>query len=80
MGDSQSRDEVSLVEIARVGPSEAEVLAAHLRSEGISVTLGPGSPYESLAFAEGVPVLVPPDQYEAAVRIVNGETGPQTTT
>jgi hypothetical protein len=79
-GDSQSHDEVSLVEIARVGPSEAEIIAARLRSEGISVTLGPGSPYDSLTFAEGVPVLVPRDQYGAAVRVLNDETGTQTTT
>jgi hypothetical protein len=41
-----------------VQPFEAEVVAARLRALGIEATLGSGSVYESVSFAEGVPVFV----------------------
>jgi hypothetical protein len=47
-----------LVELTRVQPFEAEVIAASLRSAGIEATLGSGSVYESVSFAAGVPVFV----------------------
>jgi hypothetical protein len=47
-----------LVELLRVQPREAEVLAARLRSARIDVSLGADPIYESLNFADGVPVLV----------------------
>jgi hypothetical protein len=47
------------VEIIRVQPIEAQVIAARLRGSGIHVLLGPDSPYESVTVAEGMPVMVP---------------------
>lgn len=58
--DRQARgDEPGVVELTRVQPIEAEVIAARLRSEGIPATVGADSVYPSLTFAGGVPVLVP---------------------
>jgi hypothetical protein len=48
-----------LVELTRVQPFEAEVIVARLRSSDIEATVGAGSVYESVSFAEGVPVFVP---------------------
>ena len=48
-----------LVELTRVQPFEAEVIVARFRASGIEATLGAGSVYESVSFAEGVPVFVP---------------------
>jgi hypothetical protein len=47
------------VEVARLQPIEARVVAARLRASGIHVLLGPDSPYESLTVTEGMPILVP---------------------
>jgi hypothetical protein len=46
------------VELTRVQPFEAEVIAARLRSSGIAATVGADSVYPSLTFADGVPVFV----------------------
>jgi hypothetical protein len=51
------RDRV--VELTRVQPIEAEVIAARLRASGIPATVGADSVYPSLTFADGVPVFVP---------------------
>jgi hypothetical protein len=48
-----------VVELTRVQPIEAEVIAARLRASGIPATVGPDSVYPSLTFADGVPVFVP---------------------
>jgi hypothetical protein len=50
-----------LVELTRVQPFEAEVIAARLRSSGIRATVGADSVYPSLTFADGVPVYVSAD-------------------
>jgi hypothetical protein len=63
-----------LVELTRVQPFEAEVIAARLRASGIEATLGSGSVYESVSFAEGVPVFVPAEDASRA-RVVL-ESGP----
>jgi hypothetical protein len=47
-----------LVELTRVQPFEAEVIAARLRSAGIRATVGADSVYPSVTFADGVPVYV----------------------
>jgi hypothetical protein len=47
-----------LVELTRVQPFEADVIAARLRASGIEATIGVDSPYASVSFAEGVPVFV----------------------
>jgi hypothetical protein len=59
-----------LVELLRVQPKEAEVIAARLRSAGIEVTLGGDPIYESLSFADGVPVLVAKEDRAEAARIL----------
>jgi hypothetical protein len=48
-----------VVELTRVQPIEAEVIAARLRASGIPATVGADSVYPSLSFADGVPVFVP---------------------
>jgi hypothetical protein len=55
--DSKTRGH-GVVELMRVQPIEAEVIAARLRASGIPVTLGAESVYPSLTFADGVPVFV----------------------
>ena len=52
------RDRQRLVELLRVRPPEAEVVSALLRSAGIEAVLGLDPIYESVSFAEGVPILV----------------------
>jgi hypothetical protein len=47
-----------LVEVTRVQPFEAEVIAARLRASGIPATVGADSVYPSVSFADGVPVYV----------------------
>jgi hypothetical protein len=56
--DGPAADGAHLVEVTRVQPFEAEVIAARLRASGIEATVGADSPYESVSFAEGVPVFV----------------------
>jgi hypothetical protein len=63
-----------LVELTRVQPFEAEVIAARLRASGIEATLGSGSVYESISFAAGVPVYVPAEDVSRA-RVLLDERG-----
>jgi hypothetical protein len=52
-------DGAGVVELTRVQPIVAEVIAARLRAEGIPATVGGDSVYPSLTFANGVPIFVP---------------------
>ncbi len=52
-------DGAGIIELMRVQPIEAEVIAARLRAAGIPAMVGADSVYPSLAFADGVPVFVP---------------------
>src|SRR5262249_54445082 len=52
-------DRAGIVELTRVQPIEAEVIAARLRAAGIPATVPADSVYPSLTFANGVPVYVP---------------------
>ena len=61
------------VELARLQPIEAEVIAARLRAAGIDVTLGPTSVYGSFDFTEGVSVLVFESDAAAASALLEGE-------
>ena len=75
-----SRDEdtfdpdARLIELTRVQPFEAEVIAARLRSQGIDAVLGSDSVYESISFSEGVSILVPSDRVEEALSILHDES------
>ena len=60
-----------LVELTRVQPFEAEVIAARLRASGIEATLGAGSVYESVSFADGVPVFVAAEDTARAAALLN---------
>jgi hypothetical protein len=53
-----SSSQEKVVELTRVPPFEAEVIAARLRSEGIAATAGTSSVYVSVTVADGVPVFV----------------------
>jgi hypothetical protein len=57
--DNQAPVHGGVVELTRVQPIEAEVIAARLRAAGIPATAGADSVYPSLTFADGVPVFVP---------------------
>ena len=57
---SKAHDKV-IVELTRVQPIEAEVIAARLRAAGIEATAGADSVYPSVTFADGVPVFVSAD-------------------
>jgi hypothetical protein len=63
----------ALVEVTRVQPFEAEVIAARLRASGIEATVGADSPYESVSFAEGIPVLVSSDDVQRAKAILESD-------
>jgi hypothetical protein len=65
-----------LVELTRVQPFEAEVIAARLRASGIEATLGAGSVYESISFADGVPVFVPEEDLSRAMALLEGHSEP----
>ena len=67
-------DRAALVEVTRVQPFEAEVIAARLRASGIEATVGADSPYESVSFAEGIPVLVSADDVQRAKAILESDT------
>lgn len=54
------------VELTRVQPFEANVIAARLRESGIDTSLGPNSVYESVSFSEGIPIFVPAEDAERA--------------
>jgi hypothetical protein len=64
-----------LVELLRVQPREVEVVSAFLRSAGIETVLGPDPIYESVSFADGVPIFVA-ETDEATARALLG-TGPE---
>ena len=53
-------DTTNIVELTRVQPFEAQVTVAKLRASGIDASLGADSPYDSLTYADGVPVFVAP--------------------
>jgi hypothetical protein len=63
------------VELVRVQPIEAEVVAARLRAAGFDVTLGPDPVYESVGFADGVPVFVAANELQAALAVL--KEGPE---
>jgi hypothetical protein len=67
-------DRAPLVEVTRVQPFEADVIAARLRASGIEATVGADSPYESVSFAEGIPVLVSADDVKRAKAILESDT------
>jgi hypothetical protein len=69
-------DSTDLIEITRVQPFEAEVIAARLRASGIEAMLGTDTVYESFSFAEGVPVLVSADDAPRALALLDGEVKP----
>jgi len=65
------------VELTRVQPFEAEVIAARLRASGIEATVGADSAYPSVAFADGVPVFVLSDDVPRALALLEGDEEPQ---
>ncbi|HUE61226.1 MAG TPA: hypothetical protein VMO88_16780 [Acidimicrobiales bacterium] len=64
------------VELTRVQPFEAEVIAARLRASGIEATVGADSVYPSVAFADGVPVFVLSDDVPRALALLEGDEDP----
>jgi hypothetical protein len=54
---SKTHDD-DVVELTRVQPIEAEVIAARLRASGIAASVGADSVYPSVTFADGIPVFV----------------------
>ncbi len=71
--DAREAGRRSLVELTRVQPFEADVIAARLRASGIEATLGADSVYESISFAEGIPVFVSADDLVRARAVLAGE-------
>jgi hypothetical protein len=71
--DDQKDGGAGLVELTRVQPFEAEVIAARLRASGIDATLGADSPYESISFADGVPVFVSADDVSRAKAVLDDD-------
>ena len=67
-------DAAGVIELTRVQPIEAEVIAAKLRAAGIPATVGADSVYPSLTFASGVPVFVPAEDAPWAEAVLE-ETG-----
>jgi hypothetical protein len=63
----------AVVELTRVHPIEAEVIAARLRASGIPATVGPDSVYPSVTFADGVPVFVPAEDAARAEALLEGD-------
>ena len=66
-----------LIELTRVQPFEAEVIAARLRASGIDATVGVDSVYESVSFAEGVGVFVSADDAARARALLEDGGGGQ---
>jgi len=64
-----------VVEVTRVQPIEAEVIAARLRASGIPATVGADSVYPSLTFADGVAVFVPLEDAPRARALLDDEDG-----
>jgi hypothetical protein len=76
MDDDKRRSRVpgdGVVELTRVQPIEAEVIAARLRASGIPATVGADSVYPSLGFADGVPVFVPAEDASRAEALLEGD-------
>ncbi len=65
------------MELTRVQPFEAEVIAARLRAAGIEATVGVGSVYESVSFADGVPVFVLADDVRRAAAVLGEDDHPE---
>jgi hypothetical protein len=65
-----------IVELTRVQPFEAEVIAARLRDSGIEATVGGDSVYESVNFSDGVPVFVSADDVQRARALLDGDDQP----
>lgn len=59
-----------IIELTRVQPIEAEVIAALLRSSGIPATVGADSVYPSITVADGVPVFVSADDAPRALALL----------
>ena len=78
--ESSSRDSKihpkKLVELTRVQPFEAEVIAARLRASGIPATVGADSVYPSVTFADGVPVFVSADDAPRALALLESHDQP----
>lgn len=68
--DERSDDSHELFELTRVQPFEAEVIVARLKDSGIEATLGSGSIYESVSFADGVHVWVHPQDAARATALL----------
>jgi hypothetical protein len=62
-----------VVELTRVQPIEAEVIAARLRASGIPATVGADSIYPSVTVADGVPVFVPAEDAALAEALLEGD-------
>jgi hypothetical protein len=62
-----------VVELTRVQPIEAEVIAARLRASGIPATVGADSIYPSVTVADGVPVFVPAEDAARAEALLEGD-------
>jgi hypothetical protein len=69
-GNQDSKDHGRLVELMRVQPFEAEVIAARLRAWGIAAAVGADSVYPSVTFADGVPVFVSEDDVPRALALL----------
>jgi hypothetical protein len=76
-GKEDSKHHGRLVELMRVQPFEAEVIAARLRAWGIAATVGADSVYPSVSFADGVPVFVTSDDAPRALALLEDNDEPQ---
>jgi hypothetical protein len=68
-----------LVEVARIGEIEAELIAARIRGAGIDAVVfrtGAGSSQPTLTYAEGARVMVRRRDAEAAAALVEPEPEP----
>jgi hypothetical protein len=74
--DSETRPK-DLVELTRVQPFEAEVIAARLRASGIPATVGADSVYPSVTFADGVPVFVLAEDAPRAISLLEDHDQPR---
>jgi signal recognition particle subunit SEC65 len=66
----------TIVELMRVQPIEAEVIAARLRAAGIEATVGADSVYPSVTFADGVAVYVSEDDAPGARAVLEDQGQP----
>lgn len=65
-----------IVELTRVQPIEAEVIAARLRASGIAATVGADSVYPSVTVADGVPIYVSAEDAPQALALLEGDDQP----